>query len=161
MKYIFVMMSQGRHDIAVEFYNVILLKLIHIPNYDIRKMVYIYILQYANYNTTTRELWLLSINTFQKGLQDRVDPMIRALALRVLTSIQLADVVAIQILAISKHLSSQMESSIHVRQCAVMAIAKVMARISSNNNNSSNNNSSNNKNRVGTNGKINILLRPE
>ena len=126
LKYIFVMMSQGRNDIAMEFYHIILLKLIHIPNYEIRKMVYIYILQYANYNTTTRELSLLSINTFQKGLQD-FDPMIRALALRVLTSIQLVDIIPIQMLAITKHVHT--DTSVHVRQCAMMAIAKVVSRI--------------------------------
>ena len=74
LKYIFVAMSKGKNDMAMEFYNVILLKLIHINNYEIRKMVYIYILHYANYNSTTRDLSLLSINTFQKGLQD-IDPM--------------------------------------------------------------------------------------
>ena len=125
LKYIFVAMSKGKNDMAMEFYNVILLKLIHINNYEIRKMVYIYILHYANYNSTTRDLSLLSINTFQKGLQD-IDPMIRALALRVLTSIQLLDILPIQILAISKHVHS--DTSVHVRQCAIMAIAKVVTR---------------------------------
>jgi AP-3 complex subunit beta len=44
---------------------------------------------------------LLSINAFQRGLAD-AEPLIRALALRVLTSIRLPDILQIQILGVQK-----------------------------------------------------------
>ena len=93
---------------------------------EVRKMVvYTYLVQYADHSAETRELSLLSINSFQRGLRD-AEPWIRALALRVLTSVTLADIVAIQVLAVSQHAAH--DTSPYVRKCAAMAVSKLYPR---------------------------------
>ena len=52
-------------------------------------------------NAACRELALLSIASFQKDLADS-SQMIRSLALRVMTSIRVRDIVVVQVLAVSK-----------------------------------------------------------
>ena len=88
-------------------------------------MVYIYLVQYADYNATCRELALLSINTFQNDMTD-TNPLFRALALRVLTSIRVPDILAIQLLAAKK---CSMDASPYVRKCSATALAKLYAMI--------------------------------
>jgi AP-3 complex subunit beta len=124
LKWLLASMSKGR-DVS-DFY-VVVVKLVACPVLEIRKMVYIYLMQYANYNSTTRELSLLSINSFQRGLAD-AEAAIRALALRVLTSIALPDILPIQLLAVTKH--AQSDAAASVRTCAVLALAKLAARLS-------------------------------
>ena len=90
-----------------------------------KMVVYTYLVQYADHSAETRELSLLSINSFQRGLRD-AEPWIRALALRVLTSVTLADIVAIQVLAVSQHAAH--DTSPYVRKCAAMAVSKLYPR---------------------------------
>ncbi|KAJ3158317.1 AP-3 complex subunit beta-1 [Geranomyces michiganensis] len=59
-------------------------KLVASNSFELRKLVYIYLLRYADQEP---DLALLSINTFQKDLADR-NPLIRAMALRVMSSIR-------------------------------------------------------------------------
>jgi AP-3 complex subunit beta len=80
-----------------------------------------YLVQYADHDNQTRELSLLSINSFQRGLADN-EQLIRALALRVLTSIRVNDILQIQILAVQKCAN---DKSPYVRKCAANAIAKL------------------------------------
>jgi AP-3 complex subunit beta len=122
LKWLLASMSKGR-DVS-DFY-VVVVKLVACPVLEIRKMVYIYLMQYANYNSTTRELSLLSINSFQRGLADP-EAAIRALALRVLTAIHLPDISSIQRLAVSKHAISDKAPA--VRTCAALALAKLAVR---------------------------------
>jgi AP-3 complex subunit beta len=54
------------------------------PSLQVKKLVYIYLLQHAEHEPDTA---LLSINTIQKSLTD-TNPQLRALALRVMSSIR-------------------------------------------------------------------------
>ncbi|KAF8523405.1 Clathrin/coatomer adaptor, adaptin-like protein, partial [Gautieria morchelliformis] len=64
----------------------------------IRKLVYIYLLRYAEHEP---DLALLSENTFQKDLADP-NPLIRTMALQVLSGIKVAMVGSIVALRIKK-----------------------------------------------------------
>ena len=72
-----------RHDVSHLFAPVV--KNVASASFEVRKFVYIYLLRYAEQQP---DIALLSVNTFQKDLSDK-NPLIRAMALRVLTSIQL------------------------------------------------------------------------
>eukprot|EP00814_Leptocylindrus_danicus_P018583 CAMPEP_0116009626 /NCGR_PEP_ID=MMETSP0321-20121206/3537_1 /TAXON_ID=163516 /ORGANISM="Leptocylindrus danicus var. danicus, Strain B650" /LENGTH=1287 /DNA_ID=CAMNT_0003478609 /DNA_START=266 /DNA_END=4130 /DNA_ORIENTATION=+ len=98
MKWLLAMMSKGR-DVSSFFSDVV--KLVSCPNMEIKKMTYMYLVEYADYSPQCRELALLSINSFQRGLAD-AEQLIRALALRVLTCIQIKDIFQIQVLAVRK-----------------------------------------------------------
>ena len=87
-------------------------------------MVYIYLARYANHNAECRELALLSINAFQRGLSDG-EPLCRSLALRVLTVLDVPDVLQLQILGVSNCIK---DTSPYVRKCAMSAICKLYPR---------------------------------
>eukprot|EP00548_Thalassiothrix_antarctica_P014824 CAMPEP_0194176076 /NCGR_PEP_ID=MMETSP0154-20130528/10063_1 /TAXON_ID=1049557 /ORGANISM="Thalassiothrix antarctica, Strain L6-D1" /LENGTH=1487 /DNA_ID=CAMNT_0038890141 /DNA_START=352 /DNA_END=4815 /DNA_ORIENTATION=+ len=124
MKWLLASISKGR-DVSDFYAHVV--KLVQFPHsLEVRKMVYMYLVQYADHDSETRELSLLSINSFQRGLADH-EPLIRALALRVLTSIRIADVLQIQILGVQK---CAIDQSPYVRKCAANALAKLHAQIS-------------------------------
>uniref|UniRef100_A0A7S3Q5N7 Clathrin/coatomer adaptor adaptin-like N-terminal domain-containing protein n=1 Tax=Chaetoceros debilis TaxID=122233 RepID=A0A7S3Q5N7_9STRA len=121
MKWLLASMSKGR-DVSDFFPHVV--KLVSCSSLEIRKMVYTYLTHYADHNATCRDLALLSINAFQRDLSD-ANPNIRPLALRVLTSIRVMDVLQIQILAVQTSLK---DDSPHVRKCAANALAKLYPR---------------------------------
>ena len=95
-----------------------------VPNLEVRKMVYIYLARYANTNAECRELALLSINAFQRGLSDK-EPLCRSLALRVLTVLDVPDVLQLQIMGVCTCIK---DGSPYVRKCAVGAIGKLYPR---------------------------------
>lgn len=86
-------------------------------NLEIRKLVYIYLLRYAE---TEPDLALLSINTFQRDLADP-NPLIRAMALRVLSGINVPMVSNLVILAVKKGAG---DPSPYVRKAAALATIK-------------------------------------
>jgi len=108
------MVSKGR-DVSQFFAQVV--KNVASHNLEIRKLVYIYILRYAE---SEPDLALLSINTFQKDLTDS-NPLIRAMALRVLSSIRVPLISSIVILAVKKCCA---DVSPYVRKTAALAIPK-------------------------------------
>lgn len=118
MKWLLASISKGRN--VSDFYPHVV-KLVGVPSLEVRKMVYMYLIQYSDHDATTRELSLLSINSFQRGLADN-EALIRALALRVLTSIRVPDILQIQILGVQKCASDR---SPYVRKCAANALAKL------------------------------------
>lgn len=118
MKWLLAMMSKGR-DVSDFFPYVV--KLVDARSLEVRKMVYMYLVHFADHDDTCRELSLLSINSFQRGLGDH-EQLIRALALRVMSSIRLADILQIQILALQK---CAKDRSPYVRKCAANALAKL------------------------------------
>ena len=122
MKWLLASISKGRN--VSDFYPQVV-KMVGVVNLEVRKLVYMYLVQYADHNATTRELSLLSINSFQRGLADP-EAFIRALALRVLTSIRIADIVQIQILGVQK---CARDHSPYVRKCAANALAKLAPRL--------------------------------
>lgn len=80
--------------------------------------MYIYLLKYAEQEP---DLALLSINTFQKDLSDS-SPLIRAMALRVLSGIRVPMIGSIVMLAIKKCAA---DISPYVRKAAALAIPKL------------------------------------
>jgi len=121
MKWLLASMSKGR-DVSDFFPHVV--KLVSCPSLEIRKMVYTYLTHYADHDAACRDLSLLSINAFQRDLSDS-NPFIRPLALRVLTSIRVAEVLQIQILAVQ---TCGKDNSPNVRKCAANALAKLYPR---------------------------------
>lgn len=87
------------------------------PNLEIKKLVYIYLLQYAE---SEPDLALLSINTIQKSLSDQ-SPQVRAMALRVMSGIRVPVISQIVSLAIKK---GSIDMSPFVRKAAALAIPK-------------------------------------
>ncbi|EQC31352.1 hypothetical protein SDRG_10954 [Saprolegnia diclina VS20] len=120
MKTLLAMISKGE-DVSLFFADVV--KNVIVNSVEVKKMVYMYLVHYADANAQCRELALLSINSFQKDLADP-NQLIRALALRVMTSIRVRDIIQIQIIAIRKCAG---DSSPYVRKCAANALSKVHA----------------------------------
>jgi len=108
------MISKGR-DVSEFFPDVV--KNVASNNLEVRKLVYIYLLRYAEQEP---DLALLSINTFQKDLTDQ-NPIIRAMALRVMSGIRVPVIGPIVLLAIKKCI---VDLSPYVRKAAAHAIPK-------------------------------------
>lgn len=118
MKALLASISKGE-DVSMFFADVV--KNVIVASVEVKKLVYMYLVHYADANSQCRELALLSINSFQKDLADQ-NQLIRALALRVMTSIRVRDIMQIQLIAIRKCAA---DSSAYVRKCAANAISKV------------------------------------
>ncbi|KAF8659046.1 hypothetical protein AX16_001919 [Volvariella volvacea WC 439] len=114
LKRLVALISKGRN---VSEYFAQVVKNVASPNLEIRKLVYIYLLRYAEQEP---DLALLSINTFQKDLAD-ANPLIRAMALRVLSGIKVPMIGSIVVLAIRKCAA---DVSPYVRKAASLAIPK-------------------------------------
>jgi AP-3 complex subunit beta len=115
MKWLLAMLSKGR-DVSEFFPDVV--KNVVVKSIEVKKMVYLYLVHYADYDATCREISLLSINSFQKDMSGN-NPLIRGLALRVMTSIRVADLIQLQLLAVRKCAS---DTSPYVRKCAATGI---------------------------------------
>lgn len=87
------------------------------PNIEIKKLVYIYLLNHAE---AEPDLALLSINTIQKSLSDG-NPQVRALALKTMSGIRVPVISQIVSLAIKKGMA---DMSSYVRKAAALAIPK-------------------------------------
>ncbi|KAL8730686.1 MAG: hypothetical protein Q9166_003878 [cf. Caloplaca sp. 2 TL-2023] len=87
------------------------------PNIEIKKLVYIYLIHYAE---SEPDLALLSINTIQKSLTDQ-NPQVRAMALRVMSGIRVPVISQIVSLAIKRGCG---DMSPYVRKAAALAIPK-------------------------------------
>ncbi|KAI9567299.1 adaptin N terminal region-domain-containing protein [Boletus coccyginus] len=114
MKRLVALISKGRN---VSNYFPQVVKNVASQNLEIRKLVYIYLLRYAEHEP---DLALLSINTFQKDLADP-SPLIRAMALRVLSGIKVPMICGLVVLAIKKCAA---DLSPYVRKAASLAIPK-------------------------------------
>jgi AP-3 complex subunit beta len=68
---------------------------------ELKKLVYTYLVHYADANPACRELALLAISSYQRDLVDS-NQLIRSLALRVLCSIRVREIVQIQVLSVKK-----------------------------------------------------------
>ncbi|KAI8363062.1 adaptin N terminal region-domain-containing protein [Mortierella sp. GBAus27b] len=108
------MISKGR-DVSEFFPDVV--KNVASNSLEVRKLVYIYILRYAEQE---QDLALLSINTFQKDLSDK-NQLIRAMALRVMSGIRVPVISPIVMLGIKKCVT---DLSPYVRKIAAHAIPK-------------------------------------
>ncbi|CAN0104773.1 unnamed protein product, partial [Laminaria digitata] len=95
MKWLLAMVSKGR-DVSEFFSDVV--KNMAVRSVEVKKMVYIYLVHYADNDSQCRELALLSINSFQNDLRGS-NQLIKALALRVMTSIRVPDIIQIQLVS--------------------------------------------------------------
>jgi AP-3 complex subunit beta len=120
MKWLLAMMSKGR-DVSDFFPDVV--KNVVVKSVEVKKMVYLYLVHYADYDAACREIALLSINSFQKDMSG-TNPLIRGLALRVMTSIRVTDLIQLQLLAVRKCAT---DSSPYVRKCTATALTKIFA----------------------------------
>ncbi|XP_053557352.1 AP-3 complex subunit beta-1 isoform X2 [Bombina bombina] len=115
MKRIIGMISNGKN--ASELFPAVV-KNVASKNLEIKKLVYIYLVRYAE---EQQDLALLSICTFQRALKDP-NQLIRASALRVLSSIRVPIIVPIMMLAIKE---AAADLSPYVRKTASHAIQKL------------------------------------
>ncbi|KAI7867090.1 adaptin N terminal region-domain-containing protein [Spinellus fusiger] len=114
LKRLIAMISKGR-DVSEFFPDVV--KNVVAQNIEVRKLVYIYLLRYAEQEP---DLALLSVNSFQKDLSDK-NQIIRAMALRVMSGIRVPVISPIVLLGIKKCAT---DSSPYVRKTAAHAIPK-------------------------------------
>lgn len=117
MKRVVALLSLGK-DASRLFPAVV--KNIVCPAPGVKKLVYLYLVHYAE---AQPELALLSLNTFQKDV-GHPHPPIRALALRVLSAIRVPAVLPIVTSAVT---TAAGDASPYVRQTAAAAVAKVYA----------------------------------
>ncbi|XP_074650639.1 AP-3 complex subunit beta-2-like isoform X2 [Tubulanus polymorphus] len=115
MKRIIGMIAKGRD--ASELFPAVVKNVVS-KNIEVKKLVYVYLVRYAE---EQQDLALLSISTFQRALKDP-NQLIRASALRVLSSIRVPVIVPIMMLAIKE---AVMDMSPYVRKTAAHAIPKL------------------------------------
>ncbi|KAK6331649.1 AP-3 complex subunit beta [Orbilia javanica] len=108
------MMSRGV-DCSEYFADVV--KNVASPTLEIKKLVYIYLLTYAE---SEPDLALLSINTIQKALTDQ-NQVVRAMAIRVMSGIRVPVISQIVALGIKRCVT---DMSPYVRKAAALAIPK-------------------------------------
>uniref|UniRef100_A0A0K8S2E4 AP-3 complex subunit beta n=1 Tax=Crotalus horridus TaxID=35024 RepID=A0A0K8S2E4_CROHD len=115
MKRIVGMIARGKN--ASELFPAVV-KNVANKSIEIKKLVYVYLMRYAE---EQQDLALLSISTFQRALKDH-NQLIRASALRVLSSIRVPIIVPIMMLAIKE---ASADLSPYVRKNAAHAIQKL------------------------------------
>ncbi|XP_060617604.2 AP-3 complex subunit beta-1 isoform X1 [Anolis sagrei] len=115
MKRVVGMIARGKN--ASELFPAVV-KNVASKNIEIKKLVYVYLMRYAE---EQQDLALLSISTFQRALKDP-NQLIRASALRVLSSIRVPIIVPIMMLAIKE---ASTDLSPYVRKNAAHAIQKL------------------------------------
>lgn len=115
MKRVIALISLGK-DASTFFPEVV--KNVAASSLEVKKLVYLYLVHYAEFK---QDLALLAINSFQKDLSDP-NQHIRALSLRVLSSIRVKIILQVVVHAIGK---SANDSSAYVRKAAAYAICKV------------------------------------
>uniref|UniRef100_A0A8C8EUH1 AP-3 complex subunit beta n=1 Tax=Oncorhynchus tshawytscha TaxID=74940 RepID=A0A8C8EUH1_ONCTS len=115
MKRIIALIATGKN--ASELFPAVV-KNVASKNIELKKLVYVYLVRYAE---EQQDLALLSISTFQRALKDP-NQLIRASALRVLSSIRVPIIVPIMMLAIKEAAS---DMSPYVRKTSAHAIQKL------------------------------------
>ncbi|MCJ8741025.1 hypothetical protein PDJAM_G00065940 [Pangasius djambal] len=115
MKRVVGLIARGKN--ASELFPAVV-KNVASKNLELKKLVYVYLVRYAE---EQQDLALLSISTFQRALKDP-NQLIRASALRVLSSIRVPIIVPIMMLAIKEAAS---DLSPYVRKTAAHAIQKL------------------------------------
>ncbi|OWF47522.1 AP-3 complex subunit beta-2-like isoform X3 [Mizuhopecten yessoensis] len=115
MKRIIGMVAKGKD--ASELFPAVVKNVVS-KNLEVKKLVYVYLTRYAE---EQQDVALLSISTFQRALKDP-NQLIRASALRVLSSIRVPMISPIMMLAIKE---AVVDMSPYVRKTAAHAIPKL------------------------------------
>ncbi|CAB4054185.1 AP3B [Lepeophtheirus salmonis] len=120
MKRIIAIMARGGGGGSTKELFPSVVKNVVSKNVEVKKLVYVYLTRYAE---EMPDLALLSISAFQRSLKDP-NQLIRASALRVLSSIRVSVVVPIVICALKE---ASVDMSPFVRKTAAHAIPKVVS----------------------------------
>eukprot|EP00741_Cyanophora_paradoxa_P017927 tig00021036_g17311.t1 len=115
MKRLIALISTGR-DASDYFADVV--KNVVTPSIEVKKLVYMYLVHYAEAKT---DLALLSVNSFQKELADK-NQMVRGLALRTMSSIRVPIILHLIVMAVRKAVG---DNSPYVRKIAANALSKI------------------------------------
>jgi vesicle coat complex subunit len=115
LKYVISLVSSGE-DASQYFTDVV--KNVTSSNLNIRRLVYSYLLRYAEKENDTA---LLSVNAIQKSLGDKND-QVRALAIRVMSEIRISSIHQIVLLGIKK---CSTDTSPVVRKAAAISLVNV------------------------------------
>ncbi|KAK1265349.1 AP3-complex subunit beta-A [Acorus gramineus] len=115
LKRLLALIAQGA-DVSNFFPQVV--KNVASPSLEVKKLVYLYLLHYAQKRPSEA---LLSINCFQKDLSD-LNPLVRAWALRAMAGIRLHVIAPLVLVALTK---CAKDPSPYVRKCAANAIPKL------------------------------------
>lgn len=115
MKRIIGMIAKGKD--ASDLFPAVVKNVVS-KNIEVKKLVYVFLVRYAE---EQQDLALLSISTFQRAMKDP-NQLIRAGALRVLSSIRVSLIIPIVMLAIK---DSAQDMSPYVRKTAAHAIPKL------------------------------------
>lgn len=115
MKHVLAAVSVGR-DAGALFPDVV--KNIVTGSLELKKLVYIYLVLYAEGN---RDLALLSVNSFQKDLTAQ-SQLVRASALRAMASIKVLEIIQLVMMAVQK---AATDGSAYVRKTAAQCMVKV------------------------------------
>eukprot|EP00520_Triparma_pacifica_P014893 CAMPEP_0118637450 /NCGR_PEP_ID=MMETSP0785-20121206/3157_1 /TAXON_ID=91992 /ORGANISM="Bolidomonas pacifica, Strain CCMP 1866" /LENGTH=631 /DNA_ID=CAMNT_0006528633 /DNA_START=125 /DNA_END=2018 /DNA_ORIENTATION=- len=119
LKWTLAMISKGR-NVASFFPSVV--KCVASREVEVKKLTYMYLTHYSSADKTTRELSLLSINSFQKDLSSSEQLIRECPSVDCLTSISVSDILPIQILAVER---CSKDISPYVRKCTANAVTKV------------------------------------
>ena len=95
------------------------LQCVETDNLALKKLVYLYIINYAK---TQPELAVLAVNTFRKDSQEKVNPLIRALAVRTLGCIGIEEVIDYLIEPLK---NSMNDEDPYVRKTAALCVSKI------------------------------------
>lgn len=109
-------MTVGK-DVSALFFSV--LKCVETQSLELKKLVYLYIINYAK---AQPDLAVLAVNTFRKDARERVNPLIRGLAVRTMGCIGVE--------AILDYLCEPLKDSMndedpYVRKTAAICVAKL------------------------------------
>ncbi|KAJ2162029.1 AP-3 complex subunit beta [Coemansia sp. RSA 552] len=113
------LLAAAAKGIDVSEYFAAVVKNVAAGSLELRRLVYIYVLRYAEQQ---QDLALLAVNTFQRDAAD-ADAGIRAMALRVLSSIRVPALAPLVVVSVRK---AAKDVSPHVRKTAALAIPKVL-----------------------------------
>ncbi|KAI9475060.1 AP-3 complex subunit beta [Coemansia sp. RSA 1085] len=116
MKRLLACVAKG-YDVSEYFADVV--KNVATGSLEKRRLVYMFLLRYAEQE---QDLALLSVNTFQRDVADS-DAEIRAMALRVMSSIRVQAIGAVVTVAVRRLAG---DSSPHVRRTAALAVPKLL-----------------------------------
>jgi len=109
-------MTVGK-DVSSLFTDV--LKCVETEDLELKKLVYLYIINYAK---AQPDLALMAINTFRKDSTERVNPLIRSLAVRTMGCIGIEQMLEYLIGPLQDAMNDE---DAYVRKTAAMCVAKV------------------------------------
>ena len=88
---------------------------------ELKKLTYMFLSHYADHSTDCRELALMAIASYQKDIEQH-NALVRGMALRVLCSIRVKEVVPIQLLSVKRLMR---DMSPYVRKVCTLALTKI------------------------------------